>query len=294
MAEMKNKFNQQVAAKSDLQEQLINSEEEKLNVSKALIDLQIENTKLNEQMLNSNQKINTDLLHTQEELQDQNIKEERASRAIAELQDKLIEARNDRKDFEIELIALKKNYWQTLKKYENEKAQRENVGIELINLVNENKSLQSKVIQVERAEGEHNLGARHLEQKASRVESQLQEARLDLLKVQAENDSLRSDMQKFDIVRQQNSVDVDNKKMELERQYLEMTRNRQMEVQGIRGEDEGAQKRFKLERELWEGEKTDLHRRMKELQRRLEEVQDDVKIVEETNNGLKLDKQRLN
>tara|TARA_B110000285_G_scaffold214154_1_gene259217 strand:+ start:835 stop:1041 length:207 start_codon:yes stop_codon:yes gene_type:complete len=68
MAEMKNKFNQQVAAKSDLQEQLINSEEEKLNVSKALIDLQIENTKLNEQMLNSNQKINTDLLHTQEEL----------------------------------------------------------------------------------------------------------------------------------------------------------------------------------------------------------------------------------
>jgi len=65
---MKNKFNQQVAAKSDLQEQLINSEEEKLNVSKALIDLQIENTKLNEQMLNSNQKINTDLLHTQEEL----------------------------------------------------------------------------------------------------------------------------------------------------------------------------------------------------------------------------------
>jgi hypothetical protein len=58
---------------------------------------------------------------------------------------------------------------------------------------------------------------------------------------------------------------VDNKKMELERQYLEMTRNRQMEVQGIRGEDERAQKRFKLERELWEGEKTDLHRRMKEL-----------------------------
>lgn len=65
-----------------------------------------------------------------------------------------------------------------------------------------------------------------------------------------------------------------------------------MEVQGIRGEDETTQKRFKLERELWEGEKTDLHRRMKELQRRLEEVQDDVKIVEETNNGLKMDKAR--
>jgi hypothetical protein len=63
-------------------------------------------------------------------------------------------------------------------------------------------------------------------------------------------------------------------------------------MQGMRGDDESIQKRFKLERELWEGEKTDLHRRMKELQRRLEEVQDDVKIVEDTNNGLKLDKSR--
>lgn len=111
MSEMKKRYNDQVAAKADLQEQLIASEEEKLKVSKALIDLQIENTKLNEQMMNSNQKINTDLLHAQEELQDQNIKEQRAAKAIQELQDKLVEARNDRQDFEIELIALKKNYW---------------------------------------------------------------------------------------------------------------------------------------------------------------------------------------
>lgn len=45
-------------------------------------------------------------------------------------------------------------------------------------------------------------------------------------------------MQKFELLNQKNSVDVGNKKMELERQYLEMTRNRQMEVQDIRGDDE--------------------------------------------------------
>ena len=254
--------------------------------------MQIENTKLNEQLQNATFDVNAKLLNVQDELTDQNIKEERAARAIQELQDKLIESRNDRKDFEIELIALKKNYWQIKAELENEKVQRENVGIELINLVNENSSLQRKVVQVERNEGEHNLGVRHLEQKASRVESELQEARLQLLKSQAENDKLKSDMQKFELLNQKNSVDVGNKKMELERQYLEMTRNRQMEVQDIRGDDETTQKRFKLERELWEGGKTDLHRRMKELQRRLEEVQDDVKIVEETNNSLKLDKSR--
>jgi hypothetical protein len=41
---MKNKFQDVVKDKVDLQNQLIQSEEEKLKVSKALIDLQIENT----------------------------------------------------------------------------------------------------------------------------------------------------------------------------------------------------------------------------------------------------------
>ena len=89
---------------------------------------------------------------------------------------------------------MKKNYWQIKKQLENEIVQRENVGIELINLVNENTSLQKKVVQVERNEGEHNLGVRHLEQKASRVESELQEARLQLLKSHAENDKIKADM----------------------------------------------------------------------------------------------------
>ena len=49
---MKQKFNDLVKSKAELQEELITSEEEKLKVSKALIELQIENTELNEQMQN--------------------------------------------------------------------------------------------------------------------------------------------------------------------------------------------------------------------------------------------------
>ena len=35
-------------------------------------------------------------------------------------------------------------------------------------------------------------------------------------------------------------------------------------------------KKAQMEKELWDGEKTDLLRKMKELNRRLEEVNDDV------------------
>lgn len=50
MSDMKNRFNDIVKDKADLQRELIKSEEEKLKVSKALIDLQIENTRMNEKL----------------------------------------------------------------------------------------------------------------------------------------------------------------------------------------------------------------------------------------------------
>jgi hypothetical protein len=50
-------------------------------------------------------------MHAENELLEQNVKEERASKAIAELQDRLTESLNDRKAIEIEFIALKKNFY---------------------------------------------------------------------------------------------------------------------------------------------------------------------------------------
>lgn len=52
MSEIKNRFNDMVREKAELQNELITSEEEKLKVSMALIELQIENTGLNEMIQN--------------------------------------------------------------------------------------------------------------------------------------------------------------------------------------------------------------------------------------------------
>jgi predicted nuclease with TOPRIM domain len=46
LVELREKYNLLVQSKADLQEELIRVEEDKLDVSKALIELQIENTKL--------------------------------------------------------------------------------------------------------------------------------------------------------------------------------------------------------------------------------------------------------
>ena len=45
-----------------------------------------------------------------------------------------------------------------------------------------------------------------------------------------------------------------------------------LELEHLRGADEGGQRRFNMERELWGGEKTDLLRKMRDLNRKIEEL----------------------
>lgn len=87
-------------------------------------------------------------------------------------------------------------------------------------------------------------------------------------------------------------MDIDNKKMELEREFLEMTKGKAHDTDKMRSDDLEANKRLNLEREMWDGEKTDLLRKIKELNRKIEELTDDVKMYEEVNLELKSDKNR--
>jgi len=49
----------------------------------------------------------------------------------------------DKREIEIEFVALKKNFLNLSQDLDGEKAKNENLGIELVNLVNENKALES-------------------------------------------------------------------------------------------------------------------------------------------------------
>jgi len=199
------------------------------------------------------------------------VKEERAAKAISELQDRLAEARNDKKDMEIEFIALKKNYYQIKQDLDEEKLKNENVAVELINLVNENKALQRDIQTDQKISGEVTQSRHYLEVKNERIEQELQESREALLNAQSEVNSLKAEMQSLRLMNDKGNIDVGNRKMELERQFLEMNNQRSLELNDLRGADDNASKRFQMERDLWDGEKTDLLRKMKELNRKIEE-----------------------
>lgn len=132
-----------------------------------------------------------------------------------------------------------------------------------------------------------------LERKNEKLAHELQETKEALIVAKGEIERLKTELIRYDLSNQQNAIDLDNKKMELEREFLELTKSKATDNDRFRTDDLEANKRLNLEREMWEGEKTDLLRKIKELNRKIEELTDDVKILEEAQIEMKSDKNRV-
>jgi chromosome segregation ATPase len=90
---------------------------------------------------NEKYEMNTKLLNAESDLLSINVREEKALKSVQELQDRMKELSEEKRELEIEFVSLKKNYLNCHAHLEAEKAKSENIGLELINVVNENKSL---------------------------------------------------------------------------------------------------------------------------------------------------------
>lgn len=264
-----------------------------MKVSKALVELQIENTKLQEIIQNEKFDSNAKLLHAENDVLESNIKEERAAQAIQDLQDKLREALDEKKEIEIEFVALKKNFINLQGELDSEKAKNDNLGLELINLVNENKVLQNDSNRINLKHGDVSTEQQKLLRKVEKLETELYDKREALVVAQGEIERLKSELVRADIAGQQNQQDYEARKLELEREFIEMSKRNLQELDSAKTDDKNYHKKNALEKELWDGERIDYQKKIKQLNRKIEELTDDLKLLEEQNIELKSDKNRL-
>lgn len=115
------------------------------------------------------------------------------------MQDKLKEALDDKKEIEIEFVALKKNFLNLQSDFDQEKAKNDNLGLELINLVNENKSLTNEANSVNRKHGDINEEHWRLMRKVEKLESELQEKWEAIVIAQGEIERLKSELTRADL-----------------------------------------------------------------------------------------------
>lgn len=293
LRDTKEAYNKLVKEKADLQDELIRSEEERLQVAKALIELQIENATLQENTSDKTYDINNRLLYAENEILAANMKEEKALQAINEMQDKLKEALEEKREIEIEFVALKANYIRLSNQLSEEKLKNENLSIEVINLVNANKALSGDADYLSKVKGDSSKSQEKLLLDIDRLTSRNRDLEEALINSRSEIEKLKSEALKYEINAQRLQVEYENKKNELERVYIEIAHRRDKETTNKISAAEIELKRARDKVELGDSDVTSLHRQLKAANRKIAELEDNLSEYQKHDSEMTSEVQRL-
>ena len=134
--EFRSKYSALVESKTKFQADLIASEEERLNVTKLLIDMQIEANEIKEQFANEKFQLETRMLNMESEYAEHSAREQKHMDEKRSLQKELETVSLEKKDLELEFVSLKQNYIHMSDDMKAESTKAEKVAVEMLNLIN--------------------------------------------------------------------------------------------------------------------------------------------------------------
>ncbi|KAJ6657561.1 hypothetical protein lerEdw1_002276 [Lerista edwardsae] len=141
LGELQEKMGHLAGSKTDLSSRLVRSEEDKLKISKDLVDVQIETNKMREQHEAENFELKSMVLALENRILEVELHDERVTGERDALRDRLQALEANRKELADEYLVLKSNYLALGKEHEQEVAKNEELSKELLNLVNTKSSL---------------------------------------------------------------------------------------------------------------------------------------------------------
>ncbi|KAM3135011.1 protein of unknown function (DUF4472) [Paramecium bursaria] len=267
--DLRQRFNRLVEEKVNLQNELLQSEEDKIESARALLELEIERERilkqLQEERLNANRHVlNNDNISN-------SMKEQQAQELIKELQERLKEAFQDRSDIDMEMMALRKNYHEKLKELEQERIKQENYSLELINTVNENKALNEEITKMHQKNGSTSDDYKLLVQRLEKIQADLDQKDEALVFAKTEIERLKVELMRFDVLGNQGKHLLDKKAFELDKSKI-------AGVPPILNNDDD--ENLKNDRMIWESHKMELNHKVKSLQRRVNQDNERIKELE--------------
>ncbi|XP_064605274.1 coiled-coil domain-containing protein 78-like isoform X2 [Liolophura sinensis] len=143
--QMNGKFGNLATTKTDLSQQLLMTEEEKLKVSQSLVEMQIENNRLKEEAESTKFELTNKILALENELMQAEVARDKLAKVNRNATDRLEELEQDRKDLADEYVVLKTNYLALTKEHEREVSRNEELSLELLNLVNAKATLMKQL-----------------------------------------------------------------------------------------------------------------------------------------------------
>ncbi|XP_053132674.1 coiled-coil domain-containing protein 78 isoform X1 [Hemicordylus capensis] len=141
LGELQGKVGHLAGSKTDLSARLVRSEEEKLKISKDLVDFQIETNKMREQHEAENFELKNRILALENHVLEVELHFEKVTGERDAFRERLRALEANRKELADEYLILKSNYLALGKEHEQEVTKNEELSVELLNLANTMNSL---------------------------------------------------------------------------------------------------------------------------------------------------------
>ena len=232
-SQFRSKYAELVNKKTALQHELILSEEKCLNISKTLIDLQIENNDLkkNESVIRAD--LETKLIGAENDILETGMREQNLSEDIAKLRMDTNELLAEKKTLSIEYVALRSNYMNLNTEHDELKEEQQHLNVQLINLINANKTLEETATRLTQ-ENESLLsknetfetGKESTIQKYKNMESEIVR-----IKTLSEKQAIEIIKAEVEVSRMKTALDA--AKSEYQKKFISLSKDRDTELQTV-------------------------------------------------------------
>jgi len=269
------------------------SEEQKLEISKALIELKLANSEMAEKFETEKYEVTTHMLNARTEVADLDIKLRDVEEQLSQSQDKESQALSDHKEIRDQLEILDKANVEMRAKLSVEMDKATDLGTELLTLVNqkeafgkENASLSAKCETQEVKLGEL---AGQVEKAKSEV-STLQES-LEKEKLELEN--VRGEKMKVELELRKSSVGFEQSRLDLDKSTADFVRNRDNEMFQVRKNAEEDIAAVRREKEDLAKANNKLEAQVRTLERKIRDIENNIGRNVEQSNTLQREKRDL-
>jgi coiled-coil domain-containing protein 78 len=293
LQEFRKRYNELVNSKAGLQEQLLKSEEEKLRVSKALVDLQIENNDLVERSEADKYELVTKLLNAENDILEMEMKEQKKVQSTDDLESKIKSLTKEKKDLAMEFVTLKNNFVNLNKEYKAELAKNEELGVELLTLVNQKNAIEAEKKNISNERDGLKKANVQLRQEVAEVQAASRETENRLRMEREKTQDLTSEKAKVEMELDRNRVEFEKRGVMLEKSVTELQRERDNELMTVRKGGEVEQKRYEERQMALSKTNADLetrlrqtHRKLMEAEKQLSKALQDLSTAESNNSSL--------
>ena len=275
--DLKDSYNAALKAKADLEGELIRCEEERLVLTQQYIELQVEHSALQERLSGSNYEKSKKELMDENEVLASRMREDKAVAALNESQMKLKKSLEYQKDMEIECATLRINLKNITDMHQEEQKKNDKLNVEVINLINTNKVMSSDSDHLGKVKSNLSIEQERLLIDNERWKKQVNDLENALLASRSEIELLRKELTKYDMNSQRVRTEFDSQKVELEKQYLQIAKNRESNVNNRLFENEAKTKKILQENQNLSSDLQLLNSELKTAQRKILELEDNLR-----------------